>query len=247
MKRTRARLYSLEQILAFGPFTGCEGESNTGGTGGAGSSGDGTGGAGSQGAGGNSGQTGGAGSSTDDTDDDTDDPENLRKKLANRTEQAKRQDAELRRLKEVEKERDELARKQEEAARKDATELENAQRDLEKATTLTTTLRETVRALTIENTFLKLEGIDWHDPGDALRLVDLSDVEFDEKGTPKDPKKLADAAKKLAKDKPHLVKGKTAVSSSVPTGVPSGSPPANGGPPVVTDEAKLRAKYKIKM
>lgn len=245
MRSARTRL-SLAQVLAYGPFTGREGEGSE--SGGAGSGAGGTGGAGSQNTGGNDDKTGGAGQSGSDADDDTDDPAELKKKLANRVAQNRRQDEELRRLRESQRELDELKAEKEKRDREGASELENAQRDLEKANTRIPKLLDTVRELTLENTFLKLDGIDWHDADAALRLVDLSGVEFDnETGAVKDASKLVDAAKKLAKDKPYLVKGKTAVGSNVPEGRPSGAPPASGsGTNVATEDAKVRDKYRIR-
>lgn len=59
--------------------------------------------------------------------------------------------------------------------------------------------------LALENAFLRSNLIDWVDPDDALRLVDLSDVDVDEDGTV-DRRALRAALKDLAKRKPHLVK-----------------------------------------
>lgn len=59
--------------------------------------------------------------------------------------------------------------------------------------------------LALENAFLRSNLIDWVDPDDALRLVDLDDVDVDEDGTV-DRRALRAALKDLAKRKPHLVK-----------------------------------------
>jgi hypothetical protein len=64
---------------------------------------------------------------------------------------------------------------------------------------------ERSRKLAMENAFLRASNVDWVDPEDAFRLVDLSDVDVDEDGTV-DTKALARALRDLAKRKPHLVK-----------------------------------------
>jgi hypothetical protein len=51
-------------------------------------------------------------------------------------------------------------------------------------------------------------GIDWHDPDDVAKNLDLDDIDVDEDGTV-DGKQLVRALKDLAKRKPHLVKPKT--------------------------------------
>ena len=60
--------------------------------------------------------------------------------------------------------------------------------------------------LMLENAFLKSGGYDWVDPEAALRLADLSAVEFDEKTNK--AMGLESALAKLAKDKPYLLKAK---------------------------------------
>lgn len=62
---------------------------------------------------------------------------------------------------------------------------------------------KTIQSLRINNAFLSANEYTWHDPEDALRLADLSEVEIEEDGTVVG---LKDALKKLAKAKPHLIK-----------------------------------------
>jgi hypothetical protein len=244
MRSAISRL-TRDQILSFGPVCFAEGDGGSGGAGGTGNPPEGTGGTGGQNNPDDKGNAGGTGKSDDDLESITD-PEELRKKLRSRAEQAARQDRELRELREAKRERDELRTKQEELERKDASDLENAQRDNEKLTKTNATLLDTVKRLTIENAFMRVKDVDWHDPDDALRLVDLSNVEFDnETGAVKDASKLADAAKKLAKDKPHLVRPKTAVPNGTPPGKPTGSAPA-GNPPGVPEKRRLASKYGIR-
>lgn len=239
MRSARTRL-SLEQVLALGPFRGAE---SSGGADDGGKGNEGAGGTGGQNDGGGKGGAGGTGKS----DDDTDDPAELKRKLANRVEQATRQDAEIRRLKEIEREADELRTKQEEQDRKGRSDLENATKDVERLTKQNESLLATVKRLTLENTFLQIKDVDWHDPEDALRLVDLSSVEFDGEGNVKDPGSLKKAAKDLAKAKPHLVKKSTDVGPGVPQGAPTGTAPAGGTNNTgKATEDTLRKKYRIR-
>lgn len=64
---------------------------------------------------------------------------------------------------------------------------------------------ERAHTLALQNAFYRASTVDWIDPDDALRLVDLSNVDVDEDGTV-DRKALARELKALAKRKPHLVK-----------------------------------------
>lgn len=66
-------------------------------------------------------------------------------------------------------------------------------------------LAEKNKSMTLELAFFKSNTIDWIDPADALRLVDLDDVDVDDSGTV-DAKALRLALRDLAKRKPHLVK-----------------------------------------
>lgn len=242
MKSTRL---SLENILEMGDIFAYE-------EGGAGGTGD------------DGGAPGGTGDDTEDESSDDDDgetsssgkddsdglsEEQLRYKLRNRAEQAKRQSEEIKRLKEAKRELDELRGKEEERARKEKPELDNLKSDVEKLTKRNNAQSETIRRLTIENTFLGIPDLEWHDPGDALRLVmdELSEVEVDqETGEIKDRKAVVAAAKDLAKRKGYMVKSKKQEDSpgSAGGGRPTGTPPGNGKKPDL-DEAKLRQKYHI--
>jgi hypothetical protein len=51
-----------------------------------------------------------------------------------------------------------------------------------------------------------VKGVVWHDPDAALRLIDLSDVDVDPETGAIDKRDLAAAARRLAKEKPYLVK-----------------------------------------
>jgi hypothetical protein len=233
MRSANATRWSREAILAIGNIIAfdneTEGEGETGGAGEANSNG----------------SESEAGKNSAKDDDGDDDPAVLKRKLQNRAEQASRQDAEIARLKKVEQEADELRKAKEELDRKGRSELENLKADLEKRDKTIAAKDDTIRRLTVENAFMTLKEIDWHNPATALRLVDLSDVEFDEStGQVKDRKALVNAAKELAKENPYLVKSKTAVDEGTPNGKQSGKVPA-GGKPKETDDAALRNKYNI--
>jgi len=170
-------------------------------------------------------------------------PEQLKAKVAALKEE---KDRHFKQRQDAEKRADELQKKQDEVDRKGKTELENAKSDIEARDKQIETLNVTIRRLAVENAFVALPDVTWHNPATALKLVDLSDVEFDaETGKPKDMKQLVKAAKALAADNPYLVRPKTDASDDAPTGKPTGKPPANGKPNKGLSEDDLRAKYNI--
>jgi hypothetical protein len=85
---------------------------------------------------------------------------------------------------------------------------EIAKREADEAKSKADKLADKIRAQSLELAFFKANQIDWADPSDALRLVDLEDVDVDEDGTV-DAVQLRKALRALAKEKPHLVKKKT--------------------------------------
>jgi hypothetical protein len=91
---------------------------------------------------------------------------------------------------------------------------------------------------------MTLKELEWHNPATALRLVDLSDVEFGDDGKIKDQKQLLKAARDLAKENPYLVRSATDVGKETPEGKPSGKPPAGKKTGSNTDDS-VRAKYNI--
>lgn len=111
-----------------------------------------------------------------------------------------------------------------EIERKDATELENANRDLTDFREKVSTLQKQVDDMALENDFLTNNKYTWHDPSDAMRLMDMQGVEV------KDGKVigLGPAIEKLAKAKPHLLKADASKKDDKAEGTgPSGS--ANNG------------------
>lgn len=108
---------------------------------------------------------------------------------------------------------------------------------------LKTKYEETASALAslrLENAFLKVNAVDWHDPALAMTQVDLSGV-MDEDGEI-DDKKLKAAVENLAKTKPFLVKGEAEPKNpKVPSGTPVGS--GGRGSKKDLDRAALEKKY----
>lgn len=103
--------------------------------------------------------------------------------------------------------------------------------DAEKDETISA-LRDSLRATRLAHRaeVLALQ-LKFRDPDDALKLADLSAVEFDEDGLP-DPKGVKAALKKLAEAKPHLVASDEPPPEPPRTpGTPSRDRPtsANGG------------------
>lgn len=82
----------------------------------------------------------------------------------------------------------------------------------------------------IERAFLKNNKIKWHNPDAALKLVDLSEVEYDPENG--DVSGMADAVKKLAKEHPYLVDtGKDSEDDEGGKGgTPTGGTPGTGKP-----------------
>jgi hypothetical protein len=137
-------------------------------------------------------------------DDDDEDEEEEDKRPTRPERQAARYRVQLR---EAEKREAALAQRLKAIEDKDKAPDEIAERDKSEAERKAAALAEKNRSLTIENAFFKANDVNWVDPADALRLVDLDDVEVDDDGTV-DTKALRSALRDLAKRKPHLVKPK---------------------------------------
>ena len=106
-------------------------------------------------------------------------------------------------------------------------------------------LSETNQKLMLQVAFLTEQGFDWVDPDAAMRLADLSAVEFDDKTSK--AVGLNSALAKLAKDKPYLLKAK--VEDKEDDKNPkrrTGTPPKPGtqkDSDTASAAAKLRQKY----
>jgi hypothetical protein len=113
----------------------------------------------------------------------------------------------VRRRTEAERERDALKQELEEIRGKDKSEVEKM---TERVTTLeseNTSLKEALRSQRLENAFLSDNTYSWHNPGRALALADLSEVEIDEDGKGHGLKAALD---KLAKSDAYLLKKESA-------------------------------------
>lgn len=86
---------------------------------------------------------------------------------------------------------------------KDKPELERAQNRVKELEPALETAQSTITSLRMQVAFLSDNTYTWHDPEDALRLVDMADVDVDDDGKVTG---LSAALKKLATAKPHLVK-----------------------------------------
>lgn len=111
-----------------------------------------------------------------------------------------------RRAKKAEKERaDALQKRLDEIENKDKPEAEKLTARVTELETQNAKLAEDLHQARLSNAFLSSNKFDWHDPADALRLADLSEVELEDDGKVSG---LDAALSKLAKAKPHLLKAK---------------------------------------
>lgn len=128
--------------------------------------------------------------------------------------------------------------------KKDGTPDDALKKSNDELTTANAKLVSANESLMLENAFLKATGYDWVDPEAALRLADLSQVEFDEKTNK--AVGLESSLAKLAKDKPWLLKAKQDDSDD-----DEGKPKRTGKQPPAGKQkqssearaAALRAKY----
>ena len=145
---------------------------------------------------------------------------------------------------EAESELDELRKWKKDKEAEGQTEVEKRDTRIKELEADNTTLQTTLRSLAIENAFLSVNDVEWHNPSRALSLADLSDVEVDKNGKA-DAKAVKAAIEKLAKAEPYLVKPKSGddtdedKSKKTTTGVP----PARRQGKANTDRAALDAKY----
>lgn len=110
-----------------------------------------------------------------------------------------------------------------ERKRADQDEVTNLKQDLDKAQKVITDLQQLVDRTALENAFFKNNKHTWHDPADALALLDHEGVEVKD-GTVTG---LGPAIEKLAKAKPHLLKSESDGKGGTGSSEASGS--ANNG------------------
>lgn len=152
-------------------------------------------------------------------------------------------DRHVRRRQEAEKERDRLAAELEELKGKDLGELEKATARVTALESEVSTLQNSLREANLKNAFLSDNTYEWHNPGRALSLADLGEVEIDEDGTVHGLKKALDA---LAKSDAYLLKNKEKDNEEEETPPSTGGPknPAkNGSKKQQEAEDALRRKY----
>lgn len=136
------------------------------------------------------------------------------------------------RMRAADKRASEAEQKSKELEREKLSDQEKVAAELKDVTAERDSLRAEVNDVRLENAFLSINKYSWHDPQDALRLLNTEGVEV------KDGKVtgLSEAVDKLAKDKKHLLKteedgkGSSAASGSASNGTRKGDkkePPKN--------------------
>lgn len=168
-------------------------------------------------------------------------------------------DAKDRRIAGLEEEKDRHARLRQEAVaetktlktqiaklQKDGTPDDALKTSNDELTTTNATLTETNQKLMLQIAFLTEAGFDWVDSDAAMRLADLSGVEFDDKTNK--AVGLNAALTKLVADKPYLLKveAKTDEDDTKKPPRKTGTPPKPGAAKdadAAAAAAKLRQKY----
>jgi hypothetical protein len=117
-----------------------------------------------------------------------------------------------------------VAAKLKEFEDKDKSELTKAQEQAAEALKNATAAQDELKSARIQNAFLSENTHTWHNPGAALKLLDLSDVTIGDDGKVTG---LKAAIEKLAKDHPYLIK--TDAGSSGDGKTPEGKSGASGG------------------
>lgn len=112
----------------------------------------------------------------------------------------------VKRRQEAEEALAETRRRLEELEGKDKSEAEKAAARVTELETENKTLQESLREARLQNAFLSDNTYEWHNPGRALALADLSEVEIDSDGTVHGLKAALD---KLAKSDAYLLKQKS--------------------------------------
>ena len=145
---------------------------------------------------------------------------------------------------EAESELDELRKWKQEKESEGQSEVEKRDTRIKQLESDNATQAATLRSLAIENAFLSVNDVEWHNPGRALSLADLSEVEVDKNGKA-DAKAVKAAIDKLAKAEPYLVKPKSGddTDDDKVTKPTTGVPPVRRGGKANTDREALDRKY----
>lgn len=155
----------------------------------------------------------------------------------------------LRRLAAADKAKGEAEKRLKELDDADKSELEKAQRDLKEMQDRLEKAEAAALSAKLSSEILKFPGYTWHDPEAVLKMVDMDTITVDaETGAVKG---VNDALKKLAKDKPYLLKGKQGdEKKDGKTGGNGASGHNPGGGGETADKNKVRAKlankYKLR-
>lgn len=171
---------------------------------------------------------------SDDSDEDEDDDDAAggnssdSKTKAERVRELSRENKKRRlQAKKYKKELEEAQAKLQEIDDKDKTELDKAKSDLKKLQEQNSKLEKQNKNGAIERAFLKDNKHKWHSADAALKLVDLSEVEYD--ADTGEVTGMKDAIKQLAKDHPYLVdKGEVEDDDAGSAGSGKGGTPTGG-------------------
>lgn len=150
----------------------------------------------------------------------------------------------------TERERDQLKAQIEARDRKDKTDLENATSDNAKRDEKSAKMESTLRANLLETAILRETKYTWHDASDLHNALDMDQIDIDvEAGSVEG---LADELKRVAKDKPYLLKsGKKDGDDDkeVKKNGPSGQNPGGAGSRAAAEKASDREylinKYRL--
>lgn len=156
-------------------------------------------------------------------------------------------------LETVSAELEELRKFKEEAENAKLGDDEKVQKKLEELSKDNTAKDEAIASLTheierllVNNAFLAVADVTWHDPETALQLVDLSQVKIAQKEgkfSIENPDALGAAVKALAEKKPYLV-NKTQVEDEEKQELPkTGDKPSEDKSKKLTERQKLEQKY----
>lgn len=128
------------------------------------------------------------------------------------------------RMQAADKAKSDAEKKLSDLEKKDMSELERTKTELQERDKTIETLNATISQMALQNAFLTDNKYTWHDPRDALALLDREGVEIKEDGKVTG---LRSAIDKLAKAKPHLIKNEDNKKDEEGEGTASGSP-SNG-------------------
>lgn len=187
----------------------------------------------------------------DDPEDDESGEQSDVEKAANEALKAKNRELaeekrkQRKRAVEAEADRDDLRRRLQAIEDKDKPETERLARENETLVAENSTLKEKLQSERLSNAFLTDNTHTWHNPGHAMTLMDLSDVEIDDDGKVHG---LKDAIAKTAKDHPYLLKSEEVVDPSKDKKPPkkSGLKPKDDDKKQLSDaekKAALEEKY----